>query len=499
MNFHFSQLNLPPLTQVRCEELIKLAGNNTKNGFPQSLQIPACIPQSFITPLRKIDEIISDIQNSQIDRITLLEWVYCLYLKQEWDLQNPEQAENTSEAIWKVANHNAWLKHRLFWDLVLHYNEDNQTLASSLINSFSIFIAQTNSEKVSVQIINILSQPFPASELAKLSWQNLLTPRQLLNNYHLPHKINAVKQAFDYVAIQFTKAKNPSKQQIEWLLLCLKQMSREQELKTIDYLLINTSPEITHSHSELASWISQNYGSGVINSRWSELSSTAKTAIKKWIGAVNYRDFQKLVDVILKKLYLQEYEANRLKNRKEFWANYSDRFERIRILLPQSSVKVLENNFADQDISILVEDGSSPTEVCIFDFGEWFLVEFFRGNGSETRLFKNDFILEKQLFHSHELSVKRLRCLGGEVHDHEFIWQYYCEQWLRKNNIRPNQGTQYFMGLPDRYSKYHSQTGLPEPSFENRLKRRSKLEYWQREINRLEQEARQFCQDNQTF
>jgi hypothetical protein len=265
------------------------------------------------------------------------------------------------------------------------------------------------------------------------------------------------------------------------------------------YLLINTSPEITHSHPELATWISQNYGSGVINSRWNELSSTAKNALKKWIGAVNYRDFQKLVDVILKKLYLQEYEAKRLRNRKEFWANYSDRFERIRILLPQSSVKVLENSFADQDISILIEDGSSPTEVCIFDFGEWFIVEFFRGNGSETRLFKNDSIVEKKLFHSHELSVKRLRCLGGEIHDHAFIWQYYCEQWLRKKNIFPNQGITRFLGLSFLYNQYSLQQGLPEPSWENKQQRSYRLEQWQREINRLEQEARRFCEDNQIF
>lgn len=299
MNFHFSQLTLPPLNQFRCEALIKLAGNNSENSFPQPLQIPSCVPQSLITPSRSIDEIISDIQNLQIDRITLLEWVYCLYVKQKWDIQNPEQAENTSESIWKAVNHNAWLKHRLCWDLVLYYSGINQTIALSLINSFTIFIPKTNSEKTTVQIINILAKPFPASELAKLSWQNLQTPRQLLANYQLPHKIDAVKQAFDYVAIQFTKAKNPSIKQIKWLLDCLKQMSKEQELKTVDYLLINISSEIGGNQPELVSWISQNYGSGVINSRWSELSSTAKTALKKWIGAVNYRDFQKLVDVIL--------------------------------------------------------------------------------------------------------------------------------------------------------------------------------------------------------
>jgi hypothetical protein len=493
MKFHFSQLNLPPLTQFRCRELIKLADSNGKNDFPQPLQIPTCVPQSLITPPRSIDEIISDIQHGQIDQITLLEWVYCLYLKHEWDLQNPDRKKSTSEAIWKAANHNAWLKHCLFWDLVIHYNGDNQTIASSLINSFSIFIPQTNSEKVSVQIINVLAKPVPASELAKLSWQNLLTPCELLANYQLPQRIDAVKDAFDYVARQFTTAKNPNKKQVKWLLHCLEQMSREQELQTVDYLLTNASPEIGGTYPELVTWISQNYGSGVANSRWSELSSSAKTALKKWIGAVNYGDFQKLVNLLLNRLDLPDFERNQLERRKGFWANYSDRFERIRILLPQSSVKVLGNNFHHQDVSILVEDGSNPTEVCIFDFGEWFIVEFFRGAGSETRLFKNDSNLEKKLFYSHELSVKRLRCLGGEVHDHVFIWQYFCEQWLRQKNISPNQGTEYFIGIPHRYSKYDPQKGLPEPSFKDKQERRYKLERWQRELSHLEWEAKGYC------
>ena len=172
--------------------------------------------------------------------------------------------------------------------------------------------------------------------------------------------------------------------------------------------------------------------------------------------------------------------------------NSGDRFERIRILLPQSSVNILGSHLNHQDVEILQQDGSDPTEVCIFDFGAWFVVEFFRGNGSETRLFTRDIETEQQLFNS-QLSIKKLRCLGlnRPIHDHVFCWQYFCERWLKQHDILPNQGTTHFKGVPYKYSRYSELTGLPEPTFENKRQRDRKLQYWREEIARFEREARE--------
>ena len=144
-----------------------------------------------------------------------------------------------------------------------------------------------------------------------------------------------------------------------------------------------------------------------------------------------------------------------------------------------------------------MEDGSDPTEICIFDFGDWFLVEFFRGNGSETRIFPKNAETERQLFNS-QLSVKKLRCLGlnKPIHDHVFCWQYFCEQWLRKRKILPDRGTERFKGLPHRYSKYNTQTGLPKPTSENMINRDGRLENWKQKIVRLEREAQIYCTRN---
>lgn len=180
--------------------------------------------------------------------------------------------------------------------------------------------------------------------------------------------------------------------------------------------------------------------------------------------------------MILQRLQLEEFEVNQLLRRSEFWKFYSDRFERIRILLPQKTFNTVGNQIKG-DVDILKDDGSNPTEICIFDFGEWFVVEFFRGKGSETRLFPKNLKNQQILFDQHQLSVKQIRCLGGDTHDHAYLWQYYCCQWLTRRRIYPNPGTQ------------PSQT----PTEHQLGERRKKLGYWESEIRRLEEEARRYC------
>jgi hypothetical protein len=272
-------------------------------------------------------------------------------------------------------------------------------------------------------------------------------------------------------------------------------MSQEQQIKAVESLLTQVDPKLGTEQPKLIDWLRQYYASSNSNSRWNELSSEAKAVMRKWLGAVSYQDFQRLVSFIfnqphiITQLELEDVPQRRLRSRSKFWSNYSDRFERIRILLPQSSVNILGDYLNNQDVSILLNDGSDATEVCIFDFADWFVVEFFRGDGSETSIIKKDFESEQTLFHS-QLSVKRLRCLERSIHDHLDWWQYFCEQLLRTKNIFPNENIQYFNGLSSEYGRYNRQTGLPKPSSDNLQKRQYKVERWKQTIARLEREAR---------
>lgn len=492
MNIQFRKIHLPSLPELNAHALIKLAGSD-KNGGLKTPSLPAGVPKSKIISRSNLDEIIQDIETHQTENITALEWIHCIYNKDKWDTKNPDKSISTSKAIWKAAEQNSWLKQRLFWNLVLNYN-GKKVLASSLVNSYSSFLPQNQLDKETLEIIQILTISEPANKLATLCRKKLLTPYQLFQKYQLPTKALILEQTLNNIVIEFSLIVTPDQKQVQWLLKCLEEMKSEQQTKAVELLLTLVNPKVGAEHLELINWLRQHYGSSNSNSRWNELSPEAKAAMRKWLGAVSYQDFQRLVRLILDRVRLEKYEYNRLNNRSEFWSNYSDRFEQIRILLPQSSVNILGSYLNHQDVSILQEDGSEPTEICIFDFGNWFLVEFFRGNGSETRIFEKNAETEQQLFNS-QLSIKRLRCLGlnKPIHDHEYIWQYFCEQWLRQKSILPNTGIENFKGLPYRYSKYNWQTGLPKPSSENQRKRERKLIYWKEEITKLEMDVIGYC------
>ena len=492
MNIQFRKLHLPQPSEVDADALIELAGDKQDGALHPPALLNGVIRSKTISR-SNLDEIIQDIENCDTQNITPLEWIHCLFYKEKWDNLNPQRSRTTSEAIWKAAEQNIWLKQRLFWNLVLNH-DSKISLASSLLSSASVFHPRNSNDRETVKIVQILSNANSAYELAELCSQKKLTPYQLFLKCGLPTKALILNQALENTVGIFASITNPSQLLFLWIMECLEAMKATQQVKAVEQLLAKVDSNLGTKYPEIINWLRKHYGSAVPNSRWNELSSQAKTAMRKWLGAVSYQDFQRLVSLILDRMRLEDHEYNRLKSRSGFWSNYSDRFERIRILLPQSSVRILGGYLNNQDVEILQEDGSDPTEVCIFDFGDWFVVEFFRGNGSETRLFARDAKTEQQLFNS-QLSIKKLRCLGlnKPIHDHVFCWQYYCERWLKQHNILPNQGTTHFKGIPHQYSRYSQQTGLSEPTFENKRKRDRSLEYWKRDIAKLEMGITGYC------
>ncbi|MDM9380729.1 hypothetical protein QUB80_08420 [Chlorogloeopsis sp. ULAP01] len=128
-------------------------------------------------------------------------------------------------------------------------------------------------------------------------------------------------------------------------------------------------------------------------------------------------------------------------------------------------------------MDLLEDDGSELTEVCIFGFSEWLVVEFFRGIGSEMRLFPNNDRNQQILFGESKLTVKQIRCLDGDKHDHMYLWQPNCRNWLEKKGIYPNLGTE----------------SSRNPTQDKLLERKRKLQQWQTEIAKLEQEAKAYC------
>ncbi|WP_445629506.1 EH signature domain-containing protein [Nostoc sp. DSM 114167] len=460
MNFEFSIPSLPETPQCSPNQLIQLAKN---------------LPDATIS-IPSVDKVLQAIEQGKADLVSNLDWIYCIHAKPQWDRQNIDQFYKTSAAIWKVAISNSWLQHQLLWRLALYYGDRQEhILAQSLVESFDVFAnSDLTSQFLPVKIIRALRTTQAGRELAKISCEKRVNRTGLLNNIreYLPVWIPLFTDFIEEITPYFTTISSPNYQQVNWLLVCLDEMSDIQQIKAVNYLLTNVSNNIATNHSLLVDWLRKNYRNG---ENWYKLSDPARQKLRDWIGGINYGDFQKLVNLILNRLDLQNFESNRLCSRRDFWANYSNRFERLRILLPKTSQIAIGYQVQD-DVDLLEDDGSDSTEICIFDFGEWFVVEFFRGRGSETRLFPKNSRNEQILFGESTLSVKRIRCLGGDKHDHVFIWQFFCRQWLANKGVNPNPGTEPYTN----------------PTANKLQQRENRLEGWKREIEYLEREARAY-------
>lgn len=75
-------------------------------------------------------------------------------------------------------------------------------------------------------------------------------------------------------------------------------------------------------------------------------------------------------------LRLPEPKSKQLQQRRDFSANYSDRIQHVRLVLPQSSVNTIGYQFGFE-VGILPEDGGDLIEVCIFQFRSYSAIEFF--------------------------------------------------------------------------------------------------------------------------
>ncbi len=440
------------------------------------LEFTTQLPKVDIS-VKTVDEILKKVQQGKEESISKLEWIYCIYAKSEWDAKNTLNSTETSVLIWKHAAQNAWLQRQLLWRLALYYNEQNQHhLASSFVESVHVFLSIEDVKSLlNVKIVRALSTTNARIELSRIACELNFTPGELITeiNHDLPVWIAAFQNFVEDIVPYFCSLTNPNQQQLNWLLRCFNEMSSEHQINAVNYLLIHVSKEIASKYPLLVTWVKENYSNA---EKIHRLSEPARQKLREWIGAINYADFKRLVNLILQRLQLEDFQINQLRRRSEFWKFYSDRFESIRILLPQRTFNTIGSQVKG-DVDILKDDGSNPTEICIFDFGEWFVVEFFRGIGSETRLLPKTLKNQQILFGQNQLSVKQIRCLGGDTHDHAYLWQYYCCQWLEKKRIYPNPGTQ------------PSQT----PTQSQLTDRWRGLQRWESEIQSLEEEARRYC------
>jgi len=465
-------LRLQLIPQSSPVELAKLADDIP----PSSQNIP------------NIEQILEKINNGQSSTLSAVDCFWCVFDKTSWDNErSPQEAINSSKQLWGAATQNRLLKYYLLRGYLRSYLE-NQSFALSLKETFDSFKDALSKDDGTAVLIKALSL-IPTQGIypivynsAQIQWgkQEVLEFIQEHTGLVTIDLSGFTLEVAEYFSIESQNARiqtNDYNDRISrWLIKCLNQETDliGRPVKAIEKILTGFSKEDGGQYPEFVDWLKQNYRKG---NQSKHLSENARRKLREWIGAVNFADFAKLIRMLESSLpNLKSWEKNQLLKRSYFWENYSDNFTQLRIFIPASSERFISGSFSNE-YTILYGYHSEPTEICVFDFDTHIIVEFFRGNSSEIRLFSclEDIIIRDRLFSSNSLSISDIRHLGGEIHDHAYFWQYYCERWLSRHRIYPNSTLTMFRIDNNHYVPYTKDIGMPSPIFAQTQKRGESL------------------------
>ncbi|MBY6093964.1 SEL1-like repeat protein [Ferrimonas balearica] len=440
----------------------------------------------FVYPPRTMGQLLRLIKNGHVDAISTMEWLQLLQDSFDWEFPDDESLADACGTIWQAICQHLHINQLAFFKAALAIDGKASNFAKPLLHTLPIVkeLAQGISKLKAEWLLAVQANNF--SQCLESAFQADRTPQSMIAYLGLP-KANGYLDKLYGSASDFFKTKKGERVEC-WLLAVIEQVkTAEQQAKLIsEFIAVNKLTTI--SSDRLITWLEKHCLPLAEASLWSKLSEVARQRLKGHFKISSYyalRELTRLLESepIAHALSLDEKDCKQIRGRANFWANYSNNFEQMVVLLPAKTHDLLV-----EWKSILIADNvirlpaapEEDTEACVFELEEYLIVEFFRGAFSEIRIFAKTEWNVGKLLNNNSLTLSVIRKMAhDEVHDHVFLWQYFCERMLRqKLKILPNRGTERFIGLSRYMSAYSVSNGLTKPDDESLKKRESDLASW---------------------
>lgn len=474
-SFSFSVPNLPDTNKVEkvsFDDYLKGIDTGTLPSFPP----------------KRLTELVRLVNEDRASEVSIVEWLYVIEDQTQWDDLSERENTEACIAVWKTIVTSNTLGDVALFKIALSIDGKPSSIVSNLTTTLSIArTAKGISEYNQTRMDWLLAlQQGQYHKLANLCYSHQKSFIELAKYYRLP-------QANSYFGR---------------LSICLLDCLTDGHLGADDDSWLNRNFSFLKSTNQKIGFCSAfinkfgqfHYGElcdELISSHclptqdtsyWNRLDLPIKQILKKKYDLSSYFDLRSISAALYsqqasEELGFSEDQIRQIRSRSMFWSNYSSRFERVRVLLPNESYRFVSH--INKGIPDFVEDmedaGNHETEVYIFELGKMIAVEFLRGSLSETRFFNNNEWNAQRLFNSKNLTSSDIRTMSQlEVHDHVPFWQYFCETLLRtKFKVTPNSNIPYFRGLPPEVNQYKEGIGLlVSPTDEMMQLRQEHLESW---------------------
>ncbi|MGC9462351.1 EH signature domain-containing protein [Vibrio genomosp. F10] len=437
-------------------------------------------------PPRTMAQLVALVDQGKASEISVLEWLDIIENDHHWQGLDKDQEFDASRAIWLAICTNGVLGNIAFFKAGLAVEGQPTTMVKPLLDSMDIVSSVPGLNVITQQKIGWIAAIKESDwlGLAKQCYVNKQSPVHWVKKLMMPNANYYVDNLGKYL-IDCSPVTLTGDDQT-WLESCF------HSLKT-------TQQRVEYCQKLLAKY-SANLGNGIVKSLieehclpnsehsfWYYFDQPSIDRLKTLFKLSDYYELKSLVtqlcsDECSAQLNITEQQIKQMRGRTDFWSNYSTRFDRIRVLLPQKSHDVLTEAGVRLTSQVDVYKNNDPlnVEVFIFALGKLIVVEVLRGELGETRFYKNNKWNAERLFSGSFNSIAEIRELAQvEVHDHVLAWQYFCEKLLRtKFKVLPNENTSAFKGMSRKFGQYSTKTGLPKPDTLALNDRARMLEEW---------------------
>ncbi|GEA51423.1 hypothetical protein VIN01S_22270 [Vibrio inusitatus NBRC 102082] len=388
---------------------------------------------------KKLIQLIAKLE--RFEPLSSLEWLIILRSEEEYQGLETSEKERAIKAVWTAIESDEVRFSELVKKLVSGIARNYIAVASWLLDSFPRVLPKSFSRLAKQQI-----------EIARylVSEQYLLCARATMSNgksldlffkgLGLEHKgshiVTIALQAEDAIPL------NPSEAQLTWWRSCQDFISEDNTIEQLERLLDKV--RTISSDSAFGKWIKHRCLPDSKTTIWYRLSKASQLKLKSFFNVTEYKSVSKIFELLIETSddsSLNERQVKNLRSRIMFWANYSDAFKRVRFFLTDRSSSILRDKVNLDELRVQTMNSSplnNQSEICVFDVGNYFLVERFIGPHFDLGIFERTDELEQALFESEYVDAETISRLEPDwVHDHLSYYQNRIARFLNGKGIKP--------------------------------------------------------------
>jgi hypothetical protein len=192
------------------------------------------------------------------------------------------------------------------------------------------------------------------------------------------------------------------------------------------------------------------------NSKWYKLAIPAdlQERYKRLKGVFEFQRFVDIAEYLTsnKNIHFSSdknsSDEKRLKNRSTFWSNYDERFSSVKMWVSEEDFRFMKID-KPVDLKDIKQLKNINNEACVLEFKDnnLLIIEFFRLKDGmihfNSLIFdnQNNILKVKDMLNKYNFDTslyEKLKEISNYTIRHNFLWQGWVDEFLRKRNIYPN-------------------------------------------------------------